>query len=225
MEKNKALLYTVVVALVAVSLGYGVARFVISERLEDATAQIKLDVAAQQTTISSLSEVMARGGVDEVTASVIKDCAADERDRFDVLLGRLGNSLPRTELLELSRLFDRCASYYARQKAVMAARFEREIEVYDSYIMRLPTLLPDIDLSPYALPVWQELATLERAQSQVFETLVQLQGQIIDALVAGKTPTDPALIELLTSVREAQEMQTYNIAKMAELRTQLPSAI
>lgn len=211
--------------VVVVSIGYLTARMIVAERLEDATNQIKLDIAQQQTTIASLSEVMSRGGVDEVTATVIKDCAADERDRFDLLLGRLGDGLPRNELLELSRLFDRCASYYARQKAVMAARFEREVQVYDSYIARLPTLVPQADVTPYAALTWQELARFEREQSQLFETLVRLQGEIIDTLVSGKTTSDPAITQLLGTVRETQEMQAYNVAKMSELRTKLPSAI
>lgn len=211
--------------VLVVALSVGVSSVIISERLEDATNQIKLDIASQQTTIASLSEVMSRGGVDEVTASVIKDCAADERARFDSLLGRLGNTLPRAELLELSRLFDRCASFYARQKAVMAARFEREVEVYDQFAQRLPALLPNADLSPYAAATWKELASFERKQSDLFETLVALQGQIIEALVSGKGASDPAIAQLLATVRETQEMQAYNVAKMGELRAKLPSAI
>ncbi len=225
MTKYKLTAGILSVVLLGAGIGYGVAHLIVSERLEDITSQVKLDIASQQTTVASLSEVMARGGVDEVTATVIKDCAADERARFDSLLGRLGDTLPRSELLDLSRLFDRCASYYARQKAVMAARFEREVEVYDQFAQRLLSLVPNADLSTYAASTWKELAQYEREQSELFETLVSLQGQIIDALVAGKVAGDPVIAELLTTVRETQEMQAYNVAKMGELRAQLPSAI
>jgi hypothetical protein len=225
MKSNKLTAGVVLLVLMVTLLGYSIVQFVVTERLEDATNQIKLDIASQQTTISALSEVMSRGGVDEVTALVIKDCAADERARFDTLLGQLGDNLPRGELLDLARLFDRCASYYARQKAVMAARFVREVEVYEQFTHRLLTLQPGVDLSAYATPIWQELAYIEQEQSNLFETLVSLQGGIIEALVAGKGVRDPAIEELLTAVRETQEMQAYHVAKMSELRNQLPSAI
>jgi hypothetical protein len=107
----------------------------------------------------------------------------------------------------------------------MAARFEREVQVYEQFTQRLQTLEPRIDLNTYATPTWKELAHYEREQSTLFETLVTLQGQIIVALVAGKGVGDPALAELLTMVRETQEMQAYNVAKMRDLRSQLPSAI
>jgi hypothetical protein len=225
MKSNKLTAVVVLLVLMVTLLGYSIVQFVVTERLEDATNQIKLDIAGQQTTIATLSEVMSRGGVDEITALVIKDCGADERARFDTLLGQLGDNLPRGELLDLARLFDRCGSYYARQKAVMAARFVREVEVYEQFTHRLLTLQPGADLSTYATPIWQELAYIEQEQSNLFETLVGLQGGIIEALVAGKGVRDPAIDELLTAVRETQEMQVYHVAKMSELRNQLPSAI
>jgi len=221
----RTLSYGVLGMSVVVILAYAGAHLVVSERLDDAQNQQKLDIALQQTIVVSLSEIMTRGGVDTVTAAVIKDCEPVERDRFDFLLGKLGITIMANELSELSRLFDRCASYYARQKAVMAARFEREVEVYELLTNRLTTLAPREDLSVYRVETWKEIARIEREQATLFETLVRLQGEIIDALVAGKNATTSEVVTLLNSVRETQEMQAYNVVTMSNLRSSLPQAL
>jgi hypothetical protein len=204
---------------------YGGAQLVVAERLDDAQSLHKLDIAGQQTVVVSLSEIMTRGGVDTVTATVIRDCEPRERDRFDLLLGKLGTSMPASELSELSRLFDRCASYYARQKAVMAARFEREVEVYELLTSRLTTLVPSEDVSGYHVTTWKEIARIEREQAMLFDKLVRLQGEIIEALMAGKGIGAPEVDTLLNAVRETQEMQAYNVVTLASLRSSLPLAI
>lgn len=222
---TRGIQFVVAAVVLAAAVGYVTATVVIRERLSDMTAEATLDIATQLTTISTLSEVMARGGVDSVTASVIKDCAPGERNRFDELLGRLSAGLPRTELTELSRLFDRCAPFYSRQKAVMAARLEREVEVYHLLTERLVRIAPHANVDEFALKTWQELVTFERDQSGLYERLVTLQGDIIETLLSGKAVSSNEIAALLKEVGEVVQMQTYNATRINELRTSLPTAL
>ncbi|MBY0310027.1 hypothetical protein K2Q16_02710 [Patescibacteria group bacterium] len=213
------------VVVLAVALGYLTASIIVKERLSGMTAEATLDIASQLTTVSTLSEVMARGGVDSITESVIKDCVPNERNRFDDLLGRLSGGLSQTELSELSRLFDRCAPFYSRQKAVMTARLQREVELYELLTERLLRVSPQADVAQFSVATWQQLVGYEIEQSTLFERLVLLQGDIIDTLMAGKTVSSPEIATLLKEVSEVVQMQTYNATKINELRASLGTAL
>lgn len=215
----------ILVLMVAMLLGYVVAHMVTAERLEDEISAALLDSTEQLTTVAALSEVLSLGGADAVTDSVIKDCPANERTRFDTLLGRLDTGLSVVELQELSRLFDRCAAFYARRKAVMVARFEREVEFYDQFIDRYLRLSGEEAAAKFAVAEWQELARFEKDQSRHFDRLVALQGEIIATLLSGKLVTSPELTDLLREVQDVQQMQAYNTIKMSEIRTSLPTSI
>jgi hypothetical protein len=222
---NRNIQYVVLGVVVTIAISYVSAMVIVKERLSDLTSEATLAVATQLTTVSTLSEVMSLGGVDSVTESVIKDCAPSERNRFDELLGRLSAGVPQTELTELSRLFDRCAPFYARQKAVMAARLEREVEVYELLTEQLLRINPQADVERFALPTWQELVSFEQDQSELFNRLVSLQGSIIDTLLLGNSVSSPEIAALLKEVSEVVQMQTYNSTKISELRASLPTAL
>lgn len=225
MNKRTVYWYSAGVVLAAVLLGYGVAVFVVADRLREEGGMARLDMAEQLTIVASLSEVMARGGADAVTDSVIKDCPAAERSRFDALLANLDDGIPRAELQELSRLFDRCASFYARRKAVMVARFEREVELYGQLTERYLRLNAQDSDPSFFTAEWQELARYEREQSTHFDQLVKLQGDIIESLLSGSTLVSPELAGLLKEVQEVQQMQAYNAVKMKEIRNALPTSL
>ncbi len=217
---------TAVTAVLLGSIAGGlVGSFVVNDRLDEARSAALVDIADQRTVMQSLSEVMARGGADTITEAVIKDCEPAERQRFDALLGKLSATISRAELVELSRLFDRCAYFYARQKAVMAARLTREVDVYKLLIDRLKRLEPTADPATFSETVWDELAKLEREQSRYFNDLVSIQGKIISAMVNGAQATSPELDALRKEAGEAQEMLTFNAIQMNEQRTSLPGSL
>jgi hypothetical protein len=211
----------VILTLVLLGLA-GVSGYLVSGlRFAHVTDGIREDVAFQLATLTALSDIMARGGVDEVTEKVIRDCPGPERQQFDELLGRLSPEMSRGELETVSRLFDRCAAFYSRQKAVMVARFEREVQYFSQLIERYEQLVIVRDERYNVLP-WQELAQYEMRQSELFDQLVVLQGDIIAALLAGDLDTTTAL---RTQVAEVQEMQQYNAVQMRALRESLPVAL
>lgn len=225
MTMTRSFQFMAAMVVLSVAIGYVVGTIVVKQRLSGMTAEAELDIAAQLTTVTALSEVMARGGVDTVTETVIKDCAPGERNRFDDLLGRLSAGLTQTELSELSRLFDRCAPFYSRQKAVMTARLEREVELYRLFSERLLRINPRADVERFAVTTWQELVDFEIEQSVLYERLVALQGQIIETLLSGKAVSSPEIATLLKDVSEVVQMQTYNATKINELRASLPTTL
>lgn len=204
--------------LIAAGAGYTAALFVGQERLEEAAHAATLETRDQLTVLASLAEVMARGGADQVTEQVIKDCSSSERIRFDDLLGRLQVGLSRPELLELSRLFDRCGPFYSQQRAVMAARFLREVEMFKKAYDRQLLLAGEDSTAGLQVNEWQQLASLEQSQSEQLARLVELQRDIIAVLLEGETPTSERTIGLLAEVKEVVEMQSYNALKMKEVR-------
>lgn len=219
---KRSLVSSIIIAIVIVVFGgYVVVQSVIQNRLARVVALSEVEIAKQLATIASVSEVMAAGGVDSVTESVIKDCPAPERNRFDELLSRLNGGLSRPELQELSRLYDRCASYFARRKAVMAARLAREVEVYELLTNRYFLLTVSESDNNFQIAEWMELVKLEKSQSEVFERLVSMQGSIISELLLGRTASSDELTTLLKEVNETQQMQAYNTLQMTELRKKL----
>lgn len=216
---------TIIVAVVLATMGYGAGVYAEKERLESIVSTAKLETAEQQTTLVALSEAMARGGSDSVTEQVIKDCSANERNRFDELLGRLASGLGRTELVELSRLFDRCGSFYSRQKALMAARLEREVEIYARATERELLLVGSDDTAKFSLISWQELVELEKDQSELFSKLVVLQESIISTLLKGETADSQTIKSLLKEAQEVYEMLSYTAVKLKEKRDSLPTSL
>lgn len=202
-------------------LSFILSQYIVTLRIGAAITQSRLEIEKQLTTVATVSEVMAQGGVDRVTERVIKDCPVAERNRFDLLLSRLNNGLPRAELQELSRLYDRCASFFARRKAVMASRLVREVEVYQMLTERYLLLSGTAAVDEFNITAWEKLVSLEQDQSEAFEKLVIMQGQIISELIAGRTVVSVELSQLLKDINEVQQLQTYNAVQIAEIRKDL----
>lgn len=221
MTKPNVIKIIVAIVLLSIGIGFLTAQLIVSNRLQESISEARVDIAEQKATVSALSEVMARGGVDTVTETVIKDCPSGERDRFDSLLSRLNGGIATFELQELSRLYDRCAAFYARRKAVMTARLEREVEVYELLTNRLKTVSHEEPTSDSQIQEWKELVGLEKSQTETFERLVALQGNILNELLKGGSAERPEIVKLLEEVKETYEMQTYNSVQMDEVRSTL----
>jgi len=122
--------FIIVGGLLVLSILLGM--YIASERVDSYEVTARVQVAEQQVVLNTIAETISRNGADSVTESVIKDCPVNERVRFDNLLGRLDAGLGVAELRELDGLFNSCASFFADRKSLMAARFDREVEVYEA---------------------------------------------------------------------------------------------
>ncbi|MEK7638657.1 MAG: hypothetical protein AAB388_00705 [Patescibacteria group bacterium] len=216
-ERSRLLLITLLVLV----LGYFVVQFAIKERLADLTLQTEILVSEQAGILATIAETTARNGADAVTERIIRDCALEERTRFDELLGSLDQGLQRSELTELERLFGRCGNFYAERKSVMVARLAREVEIYRAFVTQLNNL-SDADISEkYQVEKWSELVKLEEQQSELFSKLVLTQDNIITHLLSGKNANGTEIQTTLGEAKELQETLVVVSKQAASIRGEL----
>ena len=200
---------------------YSLTTFLAREQLEDVRTTIELKIAKQETVLATVAEVTARGGADAVVSSIITDCSSGERGRFDTLLSTLDRGLTASELSELSRLFDRCGSFFAERKAVMVARMKREMEVYREFIDLLGTVTDGSPRERYEVDEWERLVAAEEQQSSFFSELVTLQGAIVTTLESGATADSDEVATLLQEVSQVRDSLAVATVQAAELRSDL----
>jgi hypothetical protein len=200
------------VVLVVSLLGYFIVTAAIDKRLEVLQLETKVLIEEQKTLLTSIAEITARNGADELTERIIKDCSVTERVRFDNLLSSLDKGLARTELVELERLFGRCGGFFAERKAIMVSRMSREYEVLEILVHQLSNLTGADATSEYQLANWKELSDLELKQSDLFSSLVSLQDNIITVLLEGNTASSQDITKILQEVSTVQ--QTLSVVNM-----------
>ncbi len=181
-------------------------------RFKELELQTKVQIAEQGKILIAIAETTARNGADVVTESIVKDCALDERVKFDDLLGRLDKGLPKEQLIELDRLFGRCGKFSADRKSMMVSRLSREIEIYDTSVNQLSAITGNDQSEFFKVAKWKMLVSEEKKQSELFTRLVSLQDKIITALLEGKVSTSPEIVAILHEVKEVQE--TLIVANM-----------
>lgn len=213
-------LFVFILGMVAI---YFMVTSLVNNRFSEIELNTRIQIADQQAVLSTIAETTARNGADAVTESIVQDCVLSERSRFDELLSQLDKGLNKTELVELERLFGRCASFSSDRKAVMVARFSREIDIYEDYVNQLSAILDEDVTAAFSVASWQALAAEERKQSQLFSKLVGLQDQIISNLLEGKTTASPEIKEILRNVQDVKETLLVANKQAASLREELIS--
>ena len=215
--KNRTMLTLLGVVAAAVVIG----AIVVSERLESYQSTVQLQIADQTALLTAIAERTARNGADTITESIVQDCEIEQRVRFNDLLGRLDVGLTRSELQEVDQLFAACANIQAQRKAVMVSRLNREIEVLDSYVAQLNSLVAFDQSDTYQLDVWNKLAEHEAVQSKSLKELVVAQKAIIDTLLAGGSADSPEMLTILAGVRETQEALLLATTQATNVRASL----
>jgi hypothetical protein len=211
--------------ILVLSLGilvmFMVVSLLVNSRFSEIESKTRVLVYDQVAILSTISEITARNGADNVTESIVRDCSVEERTRFDNLLSQLNNNLPHNELEELKQLFGRCGSFYSERKTIMVSRLAREIEVYEDYV-ELLGIEVNKDLSTdFRINSWKSLASEERKQSELFAELVSLQSKIISTLLEGKKADSSEIIEILNQVKEVQENLLIARKQASGLRSEL----
>ncbi len=221
-KKNNWSKYIFIGALMFVFV-YALTAGIVDSRLNEYKETLTGQIAEQETLLAAIAETIARGGADTITESIIRDCTLSERASFDDLLGRLNSSLSYSQLVELERLFGRCASFFSERKSVMSARFAREIEVYENHVIQL-SAIDGNDLSEkYSVDSWHALAAEEQKQNELFTELVQLQEEIIKTLLEGSSIDSTEIVDILTRVSEVQGILAVSSQQAAAIRSELVS--
>jgi hypothetical protein len=211
----------IIAGLLALSVLLGV--YIASQRLSEYKTQAEVQVAEQKVVINTIAETIARNGADAVTESIITDCPTEQRLRFDFLLGQLDSGLTVVELQELDSLFSSCASVFANRKALMTARFAREVEVFENFVSLLDILTDRNELEEHQLSDWKALVAEEEKQSELFAQLVTAQKQIILALLDGKSPNSEEILTVLSDVNEIREALSYSKLQAGQIRSRVTS--
>lgn len=213
----------IIVLLLGVVAMYLIVTSLVDNRFKEIELNTRLQIAEQEVSLATISEITARNGADSITESIVLDCSISERSKFDDLLSRLDQRLNRTELVELERLFGRCGGFYSERKSLMVSRLAREIEVYENYVNQLSVII-DEDLSKeFFVTEWKSLAAEESKQGELFSKLVQLQDEIISTLIDGKGADSEEIVSILQQVGEVQETLLITRKQATSIRSGLVS--
>ena len=169
--------YTVLLGIGAVAVLVAVVTYVKIDRY------LVQSLDKKEQMLSELALLIDRNAPTENVASFIRDCSA--RDRFDSLLGNLGN-LKLAELNEVLSLFDACAGYTTRVKQLSVFEFESTFEVYKELYAVEKMLRMYTGDRARVHSTWSELVELEKERSTYYEEQVAIQKEIISSLIAGE---------------------------------------
>ncbi len=213
--------------VVAIAAYWGFSQYVaaqITAATEKNFLVLDAQIAKQDLLISQIVELLRTNSADEVTKRIVVDCNTTERSRFDTLLERLSGTISPAEISELESLFHKCARFYADRKSIMAARLEREVEIYGEYVRMYGFLNESAaaELEP-RVNLWNQIVAAELALAENFNRLVALQEEIILALKNGQARDSVDIQGTLDEVTDIRvEMAT--LSKQVEtLRSELPS--
>lgn len=209
-KKNSALVIIFLACIIL--LVFGIKHLVgewIMNKNEKTLLTVDLQIAKQELLLTTVADLTRKTEADEITSRIIVDCIPDERQRFDTLLDSLSVQISNTELKELDTLFYKCGNFYSNRKAVMSARLYREVEVYNEYVKLRASLINADDpvLSERAI-LWLKLADSELIFADHFSTLVELQGDIITALLAGSSRDSVSITATLDEVNATRVQMT-----------------
>jgi len=210
------------IALVAgVAFLYLLVNSLVDIRFRELELSTRAQISDQEKLLVTIAETTARNGADKITESIVIDCATDERNRFDTLLDQLNTQLPKSDLVELERLFGRCGTFYSLRKSVMVTRLARETEIYADYVNQLSIITKEDQSEIFKVATWQALTSEERNQSDEFSQLVRLQDRIITALLAGNTADSTQITDILSEVQVVQQALSETKAKANVLKGEL----
>lgn len=206
--------------MIALGLSFLVASWYVQDQQSAYVAQLKLLTTQQEKTLATLSQLIDKDGADTVVNSLVRDCDADNRTRFDTQLSKLDH-LNAAELQEVDSLFDACGHYYTQRRAVMVARLVREYEVYDDYVVLLKIADKRVDLTEYPVAKWTQLVQYEQERSDLSRKLVQIQGEIITALLNGASPSAPEVRDMVSTASDVKDTLSYTGIQIDTLREEV----
>lgn len=180
----------------------------------------RLKIAEQETKLATIAEITDGDTADATVAAIIKDCSLENRGRFDELLARL-SELNATELKDIEQLFNACGNFFAVQKAVMVTRLQHEYDFYVDLIEILTLVDKKADTIVYNHEGWKRLVDLETKRSVLSTHLVNIQGDIIRALISKVTIASDDMQELLVSGQKTKDDLFLISTEIDDLRAQI----
>lgn len=208
------------ILLACIGCVFYVSSYYVEQQKEQIVDGLTIEILEHEKTLSTIAEITDRNGADTVVESIIIDCSAENRQRFELLLNNL-SSLSPNELLEVEDLFDGCARFFSSRKAVMVARMEREYEVYKSLVDLLKILDGTIVNEQYNIEAWGQLVSFEKKRSSIFDQQVRVQYEIIKALQNGERVNSEVITTMLTEAQNITQEATVVNRQIDALRATL----
>ncbi|MFN3692824.1 MAG: hypothetical protein ACK4SL_01835 [Candidatus Paceibacteria bacterium] len=193
----------------------------VAKKLDSTSLALDTNIAEQELVLATIADLTKRNEADEITERIVVDCSPTERQRFETLLDKLSSTITRSELTELDSLFFACGSYFADKKSVMAARLAREVSVYEEYISLRARILSTDDELTERVALWQRVADDELSTAADFTRLVELQRDIIMALLAGKSRDSDEITRTLRNVTDIKNNMTVRMQQIEATRREL----
>jgi len=219
-NKNRQLIIGVLVGIVSV---YLVSSLVIEKRLHEMKVSLDDKILEQEIYLKELFTVTGRGGVNENTMSVIRDCVPEKRKQFDSLLSALDSGLPIRDLRVLNNLFGECGYVFANQRAHMVGQIQQGVFLLTE-LETQKKLLQDSTSEDVSFSKWQELEGEEIKLKDLFFSLVDVQGRIIEALLAGESTNSSSITTLREEAGKIQSDMSETTKITSVLRSELISS-
>lgn len=203
-----------------VGLTFLISSYVVEQREKSIVDGITIQILEQQKNLITLAETTDDDEVDIAVSGIVRDCSAQNRNRFDYLLNNLA-TLSATEYSESKQLFDGCARFFSAQKSLMVARFTREYEVFAEFVNLLAIVDDAISISEFRVNDWQRLVELETRRSEIYIEQADVQLEIIVALQAGESVASEVITELTNKAKNIKEEDIVLNQQIDTLRTSL----
>lgn len=182
-----------------------------------AYSSVSNDVVREEDRVMTDLLAGLRTGGDSYSEAVrIADCNRESRTRFDELLSNLA-TLKQPEIIELDKLFNSCAYYYATVQTVSVARLERELEMYREALRIAAVLDPAAEAKLNNLTTWDDIISKEKERGMLHNKLVVIQGQIVDEFLNYKRVEHPDVQALVAEANEARENIVFLTQQIDEL--------
>lgn len=198
---NKVFLLGVLIGTVLV---FVISFFVIEKRLQEYKMVLDSQINEQIVSLGNLAIITGRGASNQQADMLVKECKIDERAEFEALLASLNSDLNKHELNRLSILFNNCGHVFANRRTSMYLQMQNEFDSLKKTV-NVRKQIDDFSEDSINYSKWEELIDNEHEISNIFQDMVQVQGEIINALLSGKT-TNSEEVNLL--LKRAQEIKT-----------------
>jgi hypothetical protein len=171
-----------------------------------------------ETVLIAADALRQTNAVEPAFAGIVVDCMPDDRAELDTLLSRL-SELTRSKLTQLRTLYDECGSYFAAQRFLKVFQLRTEAEQLQLYYDAHQAVVDETVMT--RRDQLAALVELETANANLSRQLVDIQSDIIDALLAGVSQDSDTVLLLLSTAQEARENLQFNTQEARALRTQL----
>ena len=193
----------------------------VTKALKDSVASIESELKLQEAQIATVADLTQKNQGDELVKKLVADCSGADRQRFVTLLDKLSVDISRAELTELDTLFYKCARYEADVKMMMASRLEQEVALYERYVTLVASMGKTDKAVDQRVGLWKQVAEQEQKLSADFKRLVDLQRDIIAALLAGESRNSTTITNTLKEVTDVRNGMTVTRSQIENARTEL----